>query len=328
MPLIRPLAAAASAAALVFAVALPAQAAPPPLPSGDALYTVPCWSTEQGLQLHELDAATGAATAVGDAALVGTGCSYDLSWNPIDGLAYGLTEYMTVDSLPSQFLYSVDVVTGEITIIGRYVTEGGTNGPYGSLVIGLDGTAYAVGESGLLATVDLATGEVTLVGTIPGMDTSDYWGSAVDPSTGLFYAIGILGQLLRFDPVDLTSELVGTVPHPTGVAYQYGLTIDSAGTAWIVSSPAGEQDPSAPSALWSTPLSSPGAPELSGSFITTGDSPITFYSFEIFGTWSPPVEPQLAATGVDASSGLAFAAGALGVVAAGVLLLASRRRRA
>ncbi len=327
MRLTRPLTAAALTAVtslVMLAGAAPALAAPPPLPSGDALYTVPCWETDDGLQLMSIDAVSGAATPVGAAELVGTGCSYDLSWNPVDGLAYGLSDFMSVDSVSTQFLYSVDVITGEITIIGPYVTAADGLGPIGSFVIGLDGTAYGVGESGLLATIDLATGEATMVGTIAGMGSSDYWGSAVDPNTGLFYAIGISGDLLRFDPVALTSEVVGTVPRPAGVAFQYGLTIDSAGTAWIVSSPAGEQDPSAASALWSTPLASPGAPELSGSFITTTDTPITFYSFEIFSTWSPPA-PQLAATGSEASALVAVGALGFGLLAAGSLALVRRR---
>lgn len=298
------------------AAAAPAHAAPPALPAGDALYTIECDSTFEPLQLFSLDAQTAIATPVGAGLATSEEyCSYDPAWDPTTGAAYGLLSVFSTEYTLGLVRY--DLATGVPTLIGPVVDGSDTRVTEGSLTIGLDGTAYYLTYDFDLYTMDLATGVVTSVGTVSGLD-DDVWALATDPVSGEVYGLQQDGVLFLLDTVGATATSVGTVQFPDGVDYWYGLTIDSAGTAWLMSYPS--NDEGADSGLWSTPLASPGPVEFSGILATTDTD---FYSFVLFSTWggSEP-QPQLAATGLDVAP---LAAGAALLALLGALLVVRRR---
>ena len=290
---------------------MPAQAAPPALPAGDKLVSASC-DSEYGVSTFlEIDTATGTSTPLG-AGSPGFTCGYQQAWDATTSTLYGIIYDSNSD------LVTWDYTTGALTYVGQFHDVDLDTPAYpDAMVIGLDGTAYAIQGTSLYS-LDLATAEVSSLGVVAGIDDSIY-GAAVDPTTGLLYGLEEGGDLLLIDPVALTGTLVGTWPIST--TYSYGLAIDHAGTAWVIESPGDGTY----SALWSTPLATFGVnPELSGNIVDAdGDDPTTWWATIIY----PPVaaEPALAATGFDAAP---LALGGFLLAAAGAVLVTRRRRTA
>lgn len=294
----------------LLAVALPAQAAPPALPAGDKLVSASCNDNYGESTFLEIDTATGTSTPIG-AGSPGFTCGYQQAWDATTSTLYGIIYDTNAD------LVTWDYTTGALTVVGQFYNVDLDSPAYpDSIVIGLDGKAYAI-VSNTLYSLDLATAEVSPLGAVAGLNDSVY-GAAVDPTTGLIYGLEQGGDLLLIDPVALTGTPVGTWPIST--TWSYGLAIDHAGTAWVVESPGDGTY----SALWSTPLATFGVnPELSGNIVDAdGDDPTTWWATIIYPP--APVEPALAATGFDAAP---LALGGFLLAAAGAVLVTRRSRR-
>lgn len=298
------------------ALALPAQAAPPALPEGDSLVNLSC--DETLTRLFTVDAATGGATAAGEAG-VDNYCGYSTSWDVTTGTLYGFTW----DEDPE--LYTFDLTTGAATLVADILdAEGNEVGAY-TMAIGVDGEGYVYGasDSGYgLYSLELSTGLATLLGPIENVN--DAYGFAVDPQTGVLYLLNSDGDLFQIDPLAVSATPVASWTF-TSVGYDtYGLAIDNAGTAWVVEYP-GE---GAYSALYSTPLATFGVdPQLSGNIVDV-DTSIDYSSWWVSLVWPADVAapaPALAATGFDAAP---LALGGILLAAAGVVLVSRRTRHA
>jgi LPXTG-motif cell wall-anchored protein len=192
------------------------------------------------------------------------------------------------------------------------------------MVIGLDGKAY-FNYYDQLYSLDLLTAKATLLGTLDAVESPAY-GFSVDPTTGKLYLLAESGELFVIDPVAVTATLVGTWPVSEGAQYSYGISIDHAGTAWVVEYPGEESY----SALWSTPLATFGVdPQRSGNILSAeGDDPTMWWvalTYAAAPAPAPAPEPVLAATGFDAAP---LALGGLLLAAAGIVLVGRRSRRA
>lgn len=298
------------------ALAIPAQAAAPALPAGDQLVTLSC--NEDDVSFHTVDAQTGAVTAVG-APNEGYNCAYQGAWDVTTQTFFAVIE----DSATAR-LVVIDTTTGALTEIGEITTDDDDPVNVYAMVIGLDGKAY-VNAYNELYSVDLLTGQATLLGTLDGVTNSAY-GFSVDPTTGSLYLLQESGELLLIDPVAVTATLVGTWPVPEELD-SYGLSIDHAGTAWVVIYP-GEDSYSA---LWSTPLATFGVdPQLSGDIVTAeGYDPTQWWVALVYKAAPAPApapapEPALAATGLDVAP---LALGGLLLAAAGAVMVGRRSRR-
>lgn len=298
-------AAVAAAVAACLLISTPAQAAPFPLDEGDTLYTVAC--DELNLAIFTLDPLTGAGTAVGaGSADDAYSCGYDPEWNYANSTAY------TIAYGNGYALGTVDLASGVTTILAPIT--GATN--YAdSFAIDLDGIGYITNFQ-TLYTIDLTSGVTTLVGTIAGLDDYNF-ALATDPTTGSIYLLQQDGVLFLLDESALTASLVGTFPVANDPVYHtWGMTFDSAGTAWVITDQAGT-DGSEPG-LWSADIDNFDAPEFSG---TT-----SFYTFTIFNVPgdapAPAPAPALADTGLDAGT---LIGSALALLAAGAVLIGMRR---
>lgn len=298
-------------------LAIPAHAAPPALPDGDHLVTASCNDTE--VTFHTVDAQTGAVTAVG-AGNEGYECAYQGAWD-----ATTQTFFATIwDSENDSRLVVFDTTTGGLTEVGPVVDEADEPVNVYSMVIGLDGKAY-FNNYDQLYSLDLLTAKATLLGTLDAVDSPAY-GFSVDPTTGKLYLLAESGDLFVIDPVAVTATLVGTWPVSEGAQYSYGISIDHAGTAWVVEYPGEESY----SALWSTPLATFGVdPQRSGNIVSAeGDDPTMWWvalTYAAAPAPAPAPEPVLAATGFDAAP---LALGGLLLAAAGIVLVGRRSRRA
>jgi len=295
-------------------LAIPAQAAAPALPDGDHLVTASC--NQEDVTFHTVDAQTGAVTAVGSAN-EGYNCAYQGAWD-----ATTQTFFSTIWDDNSR-LVVFDTTTGALTEVGVVVDEADEPVDVYSMVIGLDGKAY-FNDYNALYSLDLLTAKATLLGTLAAVDSSPY-GFSVDPTTGKLYLLEESGELLLVDPIAVTASLVGTWPISEDADYSYGISIDHAGTAWVVES----RGIDSYSALWSTPLATFGVdPQLSGNIVSAeGDDPTMWWVALIYPQTPAPApapEPVLAATGFDAAP---LAIGGLLLAAAGVVLVARRSRR-
>jgi len=297
------------------ALAIPAQAAAPALPSGDKLVAASCDADFGDATFLSLDTATGTSTPVG-ASNESYRCAYQASWDETTDTLYGFI----YDS--SATLVAWEYTTGTLAEIGDFHDVVNDTAVYpDTMVIGLDGAAYALSGNALYS-IDLTNAEVQPLGTLAGLDTYSY-GASVDPSTGVLYFLQQDGDLFIVDPLAVTATFVATWPISEDSNWSYGIAIDSAGTAWVVESPGDGTY----SALWSTPLASFGVdPQLSGNIVDAdGADPVTWWATIISPDVAPAPAPALAATGLDVAP-LAF--GGLLLAAAGALLVARRSRRA
>ena len=290
----------------LLAVAAPVHAAGPALPNGDTLVAASC-ETGDDATLFTVDSTSGVGTAV-SAGNAGYECAYQASWDNSTKTLYG-TIWDT-----NSTLVKWDTLTGALVEIGP-ILDGVTNVDVDTLVIGLDGTAYAL-ENQELFEVDLATGAATDLGNLVNLSV-DAYGSAVDPATGVLYFLQEDGDLFSVDPIAVTATFVAGWSMQDGATNTYGLAIDRAGTAWVVQFPGA----SVYSALYSTPLATFGvAPVLSGDIVNTATG------LDFVGWWvtiiDTPVKPALANTGLDVAP-VAAAGLLLGLV--GIGLVARRR---
>lgn len=307
---------AASAAALLATIALiglgaaPANAAPPALPAGDALYTVDCSSAT--LQFYTLDSATASATPIGTGNAEAF-CGWDMAWDPTTDTAY--TYVQNNDNTTE--LYSADLVTGGSTLVGE-ITFNDDNLYVESLAIGLDGVAYVASE-GSLYVLDLSTGALALAGVVDGLPSESY-GASVDPSTGDLYFLHEGGDLFLVDPTALTATLVGHFDFEAPTFATYGLAIDSAGVAWVMTYAGSVGN------LWSATLADFGGTEEFSGVVTNSVTDEAFYTFSLLlvpGEPAPAPAPALADTGFDSAPLLA---GGILLAGLGALLVARGRR--
>ena len=300
----------------LLSLAIPAHAAPPALPDGDHLVTASCRTGD--VTFHTVDAQTGTATEVGTPN-EGYKCAYQGAWDVTTQ-----TFFATIADEGGSQLVVFDTTTGALTKIGDIVDAADEAVDAYSMVIGLDGKAY-INDYNELYSLDLVTAKATLLGTLDAVDSSAY-GFSVDPTTGLFYLLEQTGDLLLVDPLTVTATPVATWPISPEAEASYGISIDHAGTAWVVEFPGDASY----SALWSTPLATFGVdPQLSGNILTAEGSDPTMWWVALTYTPAAPVpvpaaEPALAATGFDAAP-LAF--GGLFLAAAGAVLVGRRSRR-
>lgn len=312
MRLARPLAVVTAVAALTLLAASPASAAPPALPDGWQLVTINCSDVSDGpAKIMTVDSATGASSPIATAP-AGAVCGYTGAWDRTTDTAY----FTAWDSTTALLAY--DPATGTVTKVADL--SGDSTFAY-AMTIDLDGNAYVV-YNGDLFSLDLTTGVVTFLAELLEPDPNAY-AFAVDPRTGDLYLLDEDGDLYLIDPAQAPGTGVDTYvaswTFPEGGEDTWGLTIDDNGTAWVTdtSSDVGYVS------LFSVPLDTFGTatPEFSGELLLNGEFVDAWWV-----TVMPalPPQPQLAATGLEVTTGMAV--GALALVAGfGVVLLARRR---
>jgi hypothetical protein len=293
MRLTRPLALATAVAALTLLTAVPASAAPPALPDGWQLVNITCPSDSTAV-IMTVDSATGASTPVASAP-ADAECGYSGAWDRVTGAAYFTSSDLTTSLLKYDSAMAID----------------------------LAGNAYILNDGGLYS-LDLTTGVTTTVADLLE-PTSYVYGFSVDPRTGDLYLLDEVGDLYLIDPSQAPGTGVDTFvaswSFPNGGSYTWGLAIDGNGTAWVTdnSSTIGYVS------LLSVPLDSFGSatPEYSGELLEDG---LYYDAWWVTLIPAPAPEPQLAATGLDVSTGLAT--GALVLLAGFGVVMVARRRTA
>ncbi|MAT18329.1 MAG: hypothetical protein CMF56_07145 [Leifsonia sp.] len=332
----RAVAVAAGTAVLTIAVAAPAQAAPPALPSGDALYAIACpYYTDATVpttnnQLLIVDTTDASAVNRGSGAGGGnatsdSNCAAGAAWNPVTETAY-FVYWSEDDEYP--MLATIDRASGVATVIGEFTDAGVVNDYIAAIAIGADGSAYAVDYDGYaLFSLDLATAELTLINADVGFG-SDPYGFAYNPADSKFYAADEDGY---FYEIDVSDGAVSPLGQPSGISIDgvYGFTIDSNGVAWFNNDEDYLDEYAAQ--LWSVDLGDfATAAEFSGN-VRTGASDFVYTesffvaSFVDAPAAIEPAAPELAETGLDGSAA-ALAAFAVASVLLGATFLASRRR--
>jgi streptogramin lyase len=312
MRLTRPLALATAVAALTLLTAVPASAAPPALPDGWQLVNITCPSDSTAV-IMTVDSATGASTPVASAP-ADAECGYSGAWDRVTGAAYFTSSDLTTS------LLKYDSATGTVTKIAEL---SGDSTDATSMAIDLAGNAYILNDGGLYS-LDLTTGVTTTVADLLE-PTSYVYGFSVDPRTGDLYLLDEVGDLYLIDPSQAPGTGVDTFvaswSFPNGGSYTWGLAIDGNGTAWVTdnSSTIGYVS------LLSVPLDSFGSatPEYSGELLEDG---LYYDAWWVTLIPAPAPEPQLAATGLDVSTGLAT--GALVLLAGFGVVMVARRRTA
>lgn len=319
---LRILAGLGATAALLLVGAAPASAAGASIDPGDSLYAINCDEFYNDWQLLSVDPTTAFSTPVGD----GTGgvdetlgaCGGPAAYNFATGVSYYIQwtyDYEEEESV--YWLATIDPATGDSVTIGRFFeyAEPEDNHPrVDSIVIGLDGTAYAIGNGYMynlnLATAELSDSAHTLVNT---------WALAVDPNSGKFYAINNENELFELFAGGGTTFIddieFGVQPSNPRT---YALQIDGSSRFWIEVDQVVER--SATANLWSFTLADVAA-VYSGEFI---DDPYYTESLLIV-----PGD-ALPATGPTVGGAPLIAGGLLlaGVVAIGATVLIRRRAAA
>lgn len=294
-------------AALVLLTASPASAAARSIPATDAMYIVSCddvgGSTEV---LFSVDSATGATTQIGGGIGQVSGCAGQPAWDATTNRAYYF------DFFPDPTLNTIDLATGVTTPIAPFFL-GVTPTDIDAIAIGVDGTAYALGN-GTLYKLDLATAELS----DPLPSKSDVWGFAVDPTTGAFYAVTDLAEVYSIDVatgVPTFLDQLAFLPSLSSLSLQ----IDSAGTFWYLNS-------LDPTTVWSSDGSTfAGTEELSGPTDLAGTTENVFSEALLI---APNTVPALAETGVDSTPALLLGTGAALTLMLGAALVVTHRRRA
>ncbi|MCB1723549.1 MAG: hypothetical protein KDJ39_07625 [Gammaproteobacteria bacterium] len=192
--------------------------------------------------LYEIDTATGAATFIGTGGVDAGGWLVDISYNPADGLMYGLQLRGSAQNRAT-ILYTIDLTTGAATKIGDV-------SPFGFFPGGLATDAsggqsiFDAGDShvwdlvGLNATqLPLSTGFNSLTGNgltvdwsrdgamylnghenfFPGgvLPEAQFW--TIDPTTGMGTKLGTIGDGQTYRVVTLAiapGQPVGRAPAP------------------------------------------------------------------------------------------------------------------
>jgi hypothetical protein len=196
-----------------------------------------------------------------------------------EGLAYIVGRQETLTGLGAEQLYTVDLATGEATLVGRLGLAETLN--VGGLAIAEDGTLYGIADSPFdpsipdsLHVIDTATGAATLIGSLGqavvatgsafGADGTLWYSGALPQANG---AVGQFGSLNpataaatainAADPDLITSGLAApceetatifgiatSTERPTGI--QFSLTRIETAT--------GTSTPIGPTGLWGDPL--------------------------------------------------------------------------
>lgn len=303
---------AAVAAVGLVSVVSPANAAPPALPAGDQLISVSC-SAFTWASLLSVDSATGATSITEtDSDYF---CGYQGAWDSTTETYFGID-----GSDSTSRLVTIDTETSATTVVGPVVDSVTSDGLFvDALTIGTDGAAYFV-SSGEFYSVDLGTAVATDLGPLAGV-TDDAWGFSVDPSTGAFYLLEEDGDLYSVDPVAVTATYLASWTLTDGATYTYGLAIDHAGTAWVVT-----WDVDRVPSLWSTSLAAFGDTEqLSGRMVRADDFHWENWWVAVVPAPVPAPAPALADTGSSVNAPLV--GGAVLLMLAGAALVALRRRR-
>lgn len=137
-----------------------------------------------GSSLYTIDLTTGAATLVGSDPIFGDGLAIQ------GGLGY------SIDGIFTDSLYSVNLATGDLSLIG------GLGGPFGDQ-FGLSfasGTLYGLSSAGSIYTIDTSTGLATFVANVTegGVALGGFEGLAAqaaipEPGTIVLLGVGLLG---------------------------------------------------------------------------------------------------------------------------------------
>jgi hypothetical protein len=225
--IVRAVAVAGFAAVLVGLGMSPASAVTTPTPGalspGYSLFAIDCDST-QG-QLYSVDVSNAVGTAVGTGSNIdGSICAYGAAWDYATNTMYYVAHVANGDALAS-----VDLSTGISTKVGAFLF-GSTAQNIQAIAIGVDGSAYAIDDTGELYTLKLSTGALT---PLASTGNGDLWGFAADPVTGVFYVLdfftGVYSTIDVSTAVLTTAGTLALLPHNRPQALQ----IDVNGTFWV-----------------------------------------------------------------------------------------------
>ena len=320
-------------------VAAPASAASGrSLPEGSSLYAISCDNDLTNLSVFSIDAATAAATPVGEGTPDSADCAGQAAYNPATSVSYFVAWQFDQETEQSfAILATVDPETGVSLPVSFFSIDGAPTN-VDSIAIGNDGAAYAIYDDTLYS-LDLATGALTELGDL-GDDS--FYGFSVDPTTGAFYAVQWNGDVFTIDIATHTATLAADTGLGGDTNYPYSLQIDSNGTFWLEADAYVEDLDGWYSHLWSISGSDLVGSALLSGVITAPEG--AFYTESLLLVPGPvvpvipaepvvepaavvaPVAPQLANTGVDAAP---IAAGGALVALLGLALpVPAIRRRA
>ena len=141
---------------------------------------------ETSARLVTINPASGLVTVIGafNAGNAGTKASTmaDLSFDPTTGTLYG------VGSVGGPQLYSIDIITGQATLIGG---TGLTSTTGGGLAISSSGTFYGAPTSSRFGTYNSSTGAFTLIANPAKPAGGGYGALGFDPDTGVLYGLNV-----------------------------------------------------------------------------------------------------------------------------------------
>ena len=304
---------AAIAIAALASVSTAAYAADPvDLPAGDVIYQG-SYSGEPALLWST--AADGSATLIGTPETTGLDDSTDGAWDPTTGKSYVIGN--GYDG-PCE-LWEADVATGQFTYLFD-ITVPNPEEPTAdcdAFDIAPDGTAWVTLFAGeVIAKLNLTDGTTSAHVEIQGEFAGVSW-IAVQPSTGTVYLGDFSTEVYTIDPATGVLTFVGDADDAVEGTW-YDAAFDTSGRLWITTWP---ED----TALYSTDVADFVA-NVAFQGIIDGDFPTGTDSI-----WIPrapvvaPVEPVLAATGLETTGALG-AGLALLVLGAGAFVVARTRR--
>ena len=262
--IVRAVAVAGFAAVLIGLGASPASAVAPPTPGalspGSALFAIDCNGTPGQLYSVDVSNATGAAIGTGSK-INGSTCGGGAAWDYATNTMYYIAFKFGAGA--QETLARVDLSTGVSTAVGTLLS-GSTAETVESIAIGVDGSAYAIDDSGELYTLNLSSGALTPLGS---NGTAHLYGFAADPVDKAFYVLNYsTGVYSTIDLKTAALTQVGTLAFtPVGPET---LQIDANGTFWIAND---NYDGTITNAdIWSFDPANPAGAVKSGSFTVAG----------------------------------------------------------
>jgi len=245
--------------------ASPASAVTTPTPGalspGSSLFAIGCPFAPAGQgQLYSVDVSNAVGTAIGTGSNIndstcGGGAAWDYATNTMYYIAFKF------GAEAQQTLARVDLSTGVSSAVGTLL-NGSTAETVEAIAIGVDGSAYAIDDSGELYTLNLSSGALTPLGS---NGTAHLYGFASDPVDKAFYVLNYstgVYSTINLKTAALTP--VGTLAFtPVGPET---LQIDANGTFWIAN------DNHTSAEIWSFDPAAPEAAHKSGS-LTVAEKP-------------------------------------------------------
>ncbi|MGJ8666378.1 MAG: T9SS type A sorting domain-containing protein [Patiriisocius sp.] len=159
--------------------------------------------------LITIDPATGMGTDVGPTLNNNGEALTALGWNESDTTMYAMTMNTPTGGPNSATVYTVDLATGELTVVANALTPNGDE-LFAWLAIDNDGNAYALDlVSDSLYSIDLADASSALIGSLGFTPNINFAQDAdFDPETGVLYA-GVYtgGGTNQWSSIDTTTGL-------------------------------------------------------------------------------------------------------------------------